>query len=353
VLVADIDFDEFYRYVAHLQRQLVTEGTELWFDHQRTREYVNARRATIGESIPIEARAELVDEYVRTINAFKPSGPYDSASAAAIFQPLLERVLKAAKKSNFRTSRMVTLVTSPAIEATPYTISTEAAHVIFAGPATFLFCNYWAKVFASLTTGQSISQQGRGSLRLTLEAITDASRLAVYYAMTGTLMGFGVMLSEAGALAFRMEYVEAMELFALGHEFGHCVAHDSAERFRGMLTEETLQELELLCDRIGTATSRAASTDGSLVAFCGAGAVLIMYAHEICQGARGCIATVGSNESPRYPATKARVAAVRDQVISTTPEDQLAGVTSYLDDVITLCEELTEATSEIIAQVLP
>jgi hypothetical protein len=40
-------------------------------------------------------------------------------------------------------------------------------------------------------------------------------------------------------------------------------------------------------------------------------------------------------------------------VTSTTPDDQLEAVTAYLDDVITLCEDLTDAASEIMARVLP
>lgn len=355
-MAGDIDFDELARYVAYLQQQLATPGTEAWFDHERIREWVKLRKDTLGESIPAESRAELVEEYVQAIDAFKPTGPYDSASARAIFEPLMDRVVEAAKAAGFRTSRAVTLHVSPAIEATPYTISTDAAHVIFAGPGTYMFCNYWGKIFTSLITGTPVAKRGRASLPLTLQAIAQASKLGTYYALTGTVMGFGVMPSDPRALQFRGEYVQSMELFALGHELGHCFAHDADERFCGMLTVDVNQELELLCDRIGTATSRAASTDGdeaSWVAFCGAGAVLMMYAHEICQRARGHVGGASADAAHSYPSTSARVAVVREQVVSTTPDDQLEGATAYLDDVIALCEDLTDAASDVMARVLP
>lgn len=120
-----------------------------------------------------------------------------------------------------------------------------------------------------------------------------------------------------------------------------------------MLTAEVHQELELLCDRIGTATSRTASIGGPWVGFCGAGAVLMMYAHEVCQRARAHVGGASPSGSHPYPSTMARVACVRDQVVSTTPTDQLEGVSSYLDDVIALCEDLSDAVSDVMAHVLP
>lgn len=222
----EIDFEEFRRYVEYHQRQLATPGTETWFDHERILESVSRRKATLGDSIPAESRAEVVEQYVQAIDAFKPSGPYDTASARAIFDPLMDRIVQAAKVAGFRASRMITLHPSPAIEATPYSIATEAAHVIFVGPGTFMFCNYWAKIFTSLITGTRVPHRGRGSVPLTVEAIVQAAKLGTYYALTGTVMGFGVMPSDPSALAFRSEYLQAMELFALGHELGHCIAHD-------------------------------------------------------------------------------------------------------------------------------
>ncbi len=341
-----LDLAELERYIQYLQRQLLTPGTEAWFQHERFKEAILARPPS-ADALPL-GNQEMVDEYLRYIAEFQPTGPFDSASANAIFQPLMDAVVTAGRAAGFRTGRAITLATSTAIEATPYTRSTEGVHIIFLGAGTYAYCNYWAKVFASLTMGKPVRKTS-GSVPLTFEAIRDAARLALYYASMDTVLGFGVLESKRQWAPFRLEYLRAMELFVVGHEYGHCVAEDASERYRGTLLPAVQNELELLCDRIGTSITRFASSNDSWAGFCGAGAVLIMYAHEMCEAARRHLGRPIA-EAHHYPNTARRVEVIRHQVVSTTPEDQLAAATAYIDDVITLCKELVQEVDKAIGE---
>jgi hypothetical protein len=350
--VNDIDFAELERYVQYLQRQLVTPGSEAWSAHERVREWVTANRASLRGLLPSGSTAdEITDEYVRFVTEFEHSGPYDSASASAIFAPLMGRIIAANRTTGLRTVRPIRLVDSPAIEATPFSRSTDGVHIIFAGHGTFSFCNYWAKLFVSLGEAQARGKE-RSFSSLTIEAIRNASKLALYYAHTGTVLGFGILESPHRLLPLRVAYLQAMELFCLGHEVGHCIADDDADhRYRGLLSDDDHRELELLCDRIGTCSSRIACSDDNWAGFCGAGAALMIYAHEICRNAQSRSASKSEATPHRHPPLAERIRAVREQVVSTSPADQVAAVSAYLDDVLALCDQLATLVNQVFDKI--
>lgn len=184
--------------------------------------------------------------------------------------------------------------------------------------------------------------------RLTIEAVRDATRLATYYAYTGTVLGFGVLVSDPTAIAFRKEYVDAMELFVLGHEYAHCVLEDASDRYRGVLSLELQVELELECDRIGTAIVSEIGATDSWASFCGAGAILMIYGAELCAIARTMIGAQAPPQACSHPPYRQRIDVVRMQVISTTPADQQPAVTAYLDDLDAMCRDLVDAVSEVL-----
>lgn len=350
----EIDLSELERYKQYLQRQIATPGTEEWLSHERYKEHVLLNKSALGNQLPEGLRQELVEDFVRQIQDFAPSGPYDSATAAAVFQPLMRLVVEAAGRLGLRTSRQVMLASSPAIEPTPYTRSTDGVHIILIGQATSAFCNYWAKILVSLTNGRPVAPKGQklSSSRLTLEAVRDATRLALYYAITGTVLGFGVLPSDPNVMVFRMEYVQAMEIFVLGHEYGHCVAEDASERYRGQLTVDVQRELEMLCDQIGVAIGNKVGSDDSWAAFCGAGAILMIYGAELCANARRIRNELEEASGCTHPPAEERINGVRSQVLLTTPSDQRAAVTAYIDDLIVLCRELTSAVVGVLGDVL-
>lgn len=343
----DIDFAELERYVQYLQKQLVTPGSEAWSDHELVREWVSANRAKLRALLPSASTADqITDEYVRFVTEFECSGPYDSASASAIFGPLMDRIIAANRTAGLRTVRPISLVNSPAIEATPFSRSTDGVHIIFAGHGTFSFCNYWAKIFVSLGEAQARSKE-RSFSGLAIDAIRNASKLALYYACTGTVLGFGILESPHRLLPLRVAYLQAMELFCLGHEVGHCIADDVDDRYRGVLSDEDHRELELLCDRIGICSSRIASSDDNWAGFCGAGAALMIYAHEICRNAQSRCASKSEASPHRHPPLAERIRVVREQVVSTSPADQVAAASAYLDGVIALCDRLATVVNQV------
>lgn len=348
--VSDIDHSELSRYVQYLQRQIMTPGTEEWFQHERFKNAALARPELL-ESVPAESGKEAREAFLQFLEGFEPSGEYDAAPAAAIFQPLMDELLRAAERVKMLPKRPITLAASTAIEVSPFTRSSEGVHIILVGPGTFAFCNYWAKIFSALPFGTPARDSG-GSVPLCVEAVRDAARLTLYYAITGTVLGFGVLEAHPQTPLHRHEYLRAMELFVLGHEFGHCVMEDADERYRGQLTPEVLHELEIWCDRIGTSLTRFACEDDSWSGFCGAGAILMLFAHDLCATARKTRSAEREPESHSHPPFEARLSAIRTQVLTTTPDDQREGVTSYVDDLIAICSGLRETVGGIVQAAL-
>ena len=157
------------------------------------------------------------------------------------------------------------------------------------------------------------------------------------------MLGFGVLTSDPEAMVFRMEYVRAMEIFALGHEYGHCIAEDAFERFRSQLSSEVHRELEMLCDRIGVAINHKIGSEDSWASFGGVGAVLMIYGAELCASARRIRSGSEDVSGCTHPPVEKQIDSIRTQILSTTPSDQLAAVTAYVDDLIALCRDLTKA----------
>lgn len=347
----EVDRAELERYVRHLQRQVQTEGTEEWFSHERHKAWIATNRARVGESLPERDRAAAVESYVNYLEQFNAASPHDDATAAAIFQPLMKEVIDAAQQLGLRTRRAVVLACSPSIETTPFTLPSAGDHILLVGTATSAFCNYWAKIFVSLVHGQPVhrrAESGPIPSRMTLEAVSNAVKLALYYGYTGTVLGHGALWSDPQWFAPRMEYVTAMEMFVLSHEYGHCIAEEASDRYRGMLSAEMSRELELLCDRMGTAIAKLAGTNGGWVSYCGGGATLMIYASAICERARDLYGGARTSTACTHPPAQDRIAVIRAQVLSTTPPDQLAAVISFLDDLTALCEELKEVVVEIL-----
>jgi len=75
-------------------------------------------------------------------------------------------------------------------------------------------------------------------------------------------------------------------------------------------------------------------------------------AYEICRTAQQRCGEDLAIAAHAHPAMDERIAVVRDQVVATTPDDQVEGATAFIDDVIIICKELASAVDEILTAVL-
>jgi hypothetical protein len=105
--------------------------------------------------------------------------------------------------------------------------------LLFIGPGTFFFCNYWAKVVTSVVTAipfahglekVAVAEDVQKILRFNPSGVALAGRLALHYGAFGTAIGFGEV--HAPNLAYRVHLLHAMETFAVAHEYSHFVAEE-------------------------------------------------------------------------------------------------------------------------------
>jgi hypothetical protein len=221
-IASEIDTRELRRYVEYLQGLMLGDSSKPWLDHARECSLI---RDNSRQRLATRYGQEGVREWDRLITEFKPQTKYDCASSHLIFRPLLEEIVEIATSLGLGTRQPVSFASSPSIEPTLWNRSTDGVHIIFAGTGFSAFCNYWAKVLATLsheavrhTGGPEAADQKafRAILRNRPDILWPPVRLALYYGVTGTVLGFGPMADPMPSLPFRIEYVEAMEVFALG-----------------------------------------------------------------------------------------------------------------------------------------
>lgn len=227
------DDQERERYIEYLQGTLVREGSEEFLRGQRewfekNRERIAQRYEEIGDPTGRFSR-----DLAAAARAHADRGEYDSFVSRQIFEPILAKVLAISKEMGFTPKLPVRFANSPAIEPSPAALLSTSEHILFAGQGTFAFCNYWGKVFS--TAMVEISELPKRKRRSTPEVLAklrngqvliDATRLAVSYAMTESLAGFGKIEQRPDIHGVRVLLVNAMEVFIVAHEVAHFVAHE-------------------------------------------------------------------------------------------------------------------------------
>lgn len=160
-------------------------------------------------------------------------------------------------------TRPVHLVTSTDLSPSPVARPSAHEHLLFVGPGTLLCCNYWSKVYSSalaevakFATSQSKTSidpiLAEGGFKAWPWPIFAASKLVLYYAYAGTLVGFGPLEQSEQHGAFRMELLKAMEVFIIGHEYAHFIWEERL----GHLSTEVAPEEERSADLLAFSICR-------------------------------------------------------------------------------------------------
>lgn len=342
--------DDSDRYVEYLQRSILSEGWDGHFDHARFSEWVqknSARlKAMVSNMYSVADPASTVAGLERAASDFVPKTQFEIGQASAIFQPLLEEIKAAAASIGLKPVRPIRLVTNTDVSDSPSSRPTAGGeHLLFLGPGTWSFCNYWAKAFTAVTMALARSSlervQNTDALERALRAdpspLILGARLALYYGMLGTNAGFGEVIQPADFTAYRIELLRAMEMQIVGHEYAHFVCEEQDARFSGTLDESTQHELEFTCDRLSATLVRVcgARTNEWLM-FTGAGAVVRLRAaqlaalgRDLCATWRGETAQTGGSRGT-HPPVEDRIAALMRHLVDTASEDQREDVRSFL-----------------------
>lgn len=302
------------RYIEYLQGKLVREGSEEFLKGQK--EWFEKNREKIAQRYE-EIRSptgRFGRDLVAATLAHSDRGEYDSFVSHRIFEPLLAKVLAISKEMGYTPKLPVRFANSPGIEPSPAALPSTSEHVLFAGQGTFAFCNYWAKVFS--TAIAEISEMPKRMRRSTPEVLAklrdgqvliDATRLAVRYAMTESLAGFGKLEQRPDLHVMRVLLVNAMEVFIVAHEVAHFVAHEEHPETLGIAPGSTSKQHELECDAFALAVcTQYGVQENNAFSFQLVGPLLFFYALRICERTKTVLTGELTKPSESHPATEDR-----------------------------------------------
>ena len=365
--------DESNQYREWLQKSLLTEGWEAAFDHQQLTNWVRNNRAllmTMARSC--HGNEVTVKQYESVVHDFSPRSKYDLPTTEAIFRPLFDEIVECAKETGLKSVRDVELVTSTSISPTPFALPTSGTHQLFIGPGTSAFCNYWAKAYTAIV--KAISARGdtqpimssedlRSRLSRDPSGISLAVRLALYFSVTGSLLGFGVVDQPPDYYPYRLELLKSMEIFALSHEYSHFVAHERELEFKDEDGNPFPHGLELFCDVMGLQISRTwGSKNRNWLAFTGVGGLAFFRAIDICESGAaelfdGNLGLSLPRERARRPSDSDTHPSVTDRTmnlitwtIDRTADDERPAVTGFLTEYDLICTTLRAEVSEILRE---
>lgn len=306
--------NENQRYIEYFQRQLAPEGSDafwkgrkVWFEENRVElsEQLHSLSKSDGDRLQTLATSILKHE---------DQGEYDSFFAKEIFEPLVEIALDICKKNKIELKNPVKFVNSPGLDPSPVALASSAEHLLFAGQGTFSFCNYWSKVFSSaIAEVAELPEEERNSPEAIVQkllqgnVIMDAARLSLRYAHSGSLVGFGRMAQDDDLTAFRTLLVNAMEIFAIGHEIGHFLAHEDYPETSGIRPGQDAKSHELECDAIGLAISTEYGVrNKNPFAFQLIGPLLLFYALHTCERVKSILVDEEPIRSDSHPTHEER-----------------------------------------------
>jgi hypothetical protein len=346
--------DDSYRYIEYLQEQMLQTGWDKFFD------------ASEGKSRATELLRQLKElprwdettngrsfaNYIeRNQEASKFKTRYEVPISDAIFKTVLDEVALAAEKIGLNAIRPVEVVSSTDISSTLAARPTTGDHLLFAGLGTSSYCNYWSKTitavvqaiqkshgFEKITQIEEVEQSFRGDS----SGLLLACRLSLHYAFFGTVIGFGKVEQPEEYLAYRVALLQAMETFAVAHEYSHFVAHERFPEVGGTLDPTTNHDLERFCDELGLQISREiGNASKNFLTFAGIGALVFFRTIQLCSDIRTLIIAeheikIRDADSAKlessHPDTEERIAAIRLNLVLKTAADQQEYALSFFDE---------------------
>jgi hypothetical protein len=371
--------DDTVRYREALQESLLTEGWEEAFDYNRLREWVQNNRERLramARDTLGEAAVGHENHFANNVESYSPERNYDLPMTEAVFRPIFDALVKSACAIGLRPVREVELVTSTSISPTPLARPTTGTHQLFVGLGTSTFCNYWAKAYTAIVKaiagigspyeGVTSPEDLRERLSQDPRGIILAARLSLYYAVTSTLIGFGEVEQPPDYVAYRRELLNAMEVFALSHEYSHFLADERQLTFIDKFGEPSNSGLEFFCDVMGLQISRNwGSQNDNWLAFSGVGGLAFFRAVDTCEACTSILADIrpralafGQTRAYRdagqdtHPPINERASNLIRRSIETTCDEQKRQVESFLTEYDLICTTISTYVSDILSEAL-
>jgi hypothetical protein len=352
---------ELVRYIEHLQRQIMDQDYAECFNPARFVQWLESNSPSVQRLLERHRASDstLITEYMKSVCDFNPQFKYDSAHSTSVFLRILRKVEVACAALNVNPKRPVILVPSTAIGLSPMARPSSGEHLLFAGLGTMAFCNYWAKAY-----GRLLSDFSQRALPETLdntdlamlarsfpEHILLPSRLLLRYGYFGTLLGLGELQVDPLHDGLRVELLEAMEMFAIGHEIGHFVAEEISPTNTTSVDITSAHAIELFCDQYGQAIARwDGAKEAKWSSFAATGAILYLHSGDMSLRLSKRIAGISQAdcESQSHPRTWDRIDRLVSDAVRCVPSDQQEAVRCYLNEILAVIRFIESEVFETI-----
>ena len=331
--------EDFRRQVQEADARKRQWGT---YDHAAFIAWVEANTEALiqisldnGTARDRDTATRAVAEYQSDVRQVPALGPYDEISTFMILQRLVGEIEAACSAIGVPTRSGVVFGTAPmlGVQAHQSSVQLTDASVIGVSPSFLPFCDLISKALvASLSidpSKESISNDpelARRKLQSSPDLVLLWAKTLLHFAMYGLPPPkLDRKLDEYEGMA-RIEMLRAIELFAVGHEYGHhALRHGTAAPLGS--TDRLAQELE--ADFFGQAMAKYIGSQGghpNFYAISGAGGVSILSALRIVRQIRAVLTT--GHEEPdtggSHPPLSARVESILEIHVNEKDENREA-----------------------------
>jgi hypothetical protein len=354
---------ELKRYIEYLQRQCMNPDYADGFDSAKVTEWIKSNPPALQRLYDrhLGGDAAAIDKYVREATGYTPTFAHDTFHSTAVFTQVLLKVQAACSTPNVSPRNSVVLSSSTEIGLTPLARpSSSGDHVLFVGPGKMAFCDYWAKAYAAMLKRFSLQCHpvtlDRADLfslaKLFPEPLLLIGRLLLHYAFCGTFINFGEVTVPDENIALRMELLQSMEIFAIGHEVGHFVWEERRPNQSSSPDAEESHATEYFCDQYGQAVSRwHGVAENNWSCFVTSGAILYLHSGSLSQRLfskyRGDSGDDAESES--HPRTCDRINRAVENAVACVAADQAEVVRNYLNEIVAVVRFVENEVFPIVA----
>jgi hypothetical protein len=362
--------DEYFRYVAYLQRSQIQEGWEEFLENPSWDIGTPAFEAALKTVMESSGEADdaLREEVNRMLSApVVLTTPFESRMTTIRYRPILDEIIEAANDLDLPPVRPIDIVTSTDISCTPMARPTDDRHLLFAGEGTARFCNYWSKAISRVVSAMKAldmkmfeTDRDADLLAENSPGMALAALLATRYAFQGTLLRFVRVLDIPEEADWRFALLLSMYQFSVAHEYAHFVAYETRPETHGILSEEESQDLELWCDRLAIKICRHIGKQKKAPHIrAGLGAIAFFRVLQICHLVEGLYVAVGrisrrasGDGAESHPALDGRIQALVGEILESADPDEKDELEYSQQGLLFILETMQRVALQLIEQSL-
>ncbi|MBK7491932.1 MAG: hypothetical protein IPI17_08015 [Nitrosomonas sp.] len=138
--------------------------------------------------------------------------------------------------------------------------------------------------------------------------IEKATKLAIWYSLHDTLVGYGKLEQEERFTSLRSLLLNSMEIFVVGHEIAHFCYYEAYPDTNGLAPDQSDKDLEINCDNIGLAVCTVYGIgENNTFATNFIGPLVFLYSIHLCEKVKEIITKKPRHDSNSHPSINDRI----------------------------------------------